>query len=67
MGFEVLLTVDKGIKHQQNIKAVGVAVILMRAKRSGVKQLRPLIPAVIAALQTIQPGEIVEIVAGAGP
>jgi hypothetical protein len=60
-GFEVLVTVDVGIRHQQNLVAAGVAVIVLVAPTTRLAELLPLMPAVCAALATIQPGDVVEI------
>ena len=60
-GFQVLLTVDRGLRHQQNLAAAGVAVILMTAPRNTLAYLLPLVPAVEAALATLRPGDVVEV------
>ena len=60
-GFEVLLTVDKGIRHQQNLRSAGVAVVVMISHGNRFSDLLPLMPKVSMALNTIQPGDIVEI------
>ena len=60
-GFEVLLTVDKGFKYQQNIKTAAVAVVLLRRNKNQLAELMPLLPATLAALGNIQPGDVVEI------
>jgi len=60
-GFTVLLTVDQGIPHQQNLHAAGVAVILLYGVSNQLSDLLPLMPAARAALATIQPGEVAEI------
>ena len=60
-GFAVLATVDQGIPHQQNLRAAGVAVVLMKAAGNGRKALLPLMPSVLAALAAIKPGDVVEI------
>jgi len=60
-GFEVLLTVDQSVPHQQNLAAIGVAVVVMVAPTNRVGDLVPLIPAVEAALIRIQPGDAVEV------
>jgi hypothetical protein len=60
-GFEVLLTVDQGVRHQQNLRAAGVAVVILVAPSNDVADLRPLVPGVLAALATVQPGEAVEV------
>ena len=60
-GYEVLLTVDQGIRHQQNLQAAGVAVVVMVGSSNRFADLAPLIPAVLTALSTIQPGDVVEV------
>lgn len=60
-GFEALLTVDQGIRHQQNLRAAGVAVIVMVGASSQLADLLPLVPGVLAALASVQPGDAVEV------
>ena len=60
-GFEVLLTVDQGIRHQQNLQAAGVAVLVMIGVSSQLEDLLPLVPGVLAALAMVRPGDAVEV------
>ncbi len=60
-GFEVLLTVDQNFRHQQNLSASGVAVVVMVAPSNRLADLVPLIPGVEAALSSIQAGDAVEV------
>lgn len=60
-GIDVLLTVDRNLRYQQNIIAAGVAVIVLIAGGNRIKELAPLAPATLAALTTIKPGDVVEI------
>ena len=62
-GFEVLLTVDQSIRHQQNLQAAGIAVLVLIAVSNRLADLAPLMPSVIAAFGSIKPGEVVEIAA----
>ena len=59
--FEVLLTVDQGVRHQQNLRAAGVAVVVMVAASNDIADLVPLVPGVLAALTAVQPGDAVEV------
>src|SRR5437660_3862742 len=59
--FEVLLTVDQNLRHQQNLATSGVAVVAMVAASNRLAHLVPLIPRVEAALKGIQPGDAVEV------
>lgn len=56
-GFEALITVDRGLSFQQNLQASGVSVILMSARRNSRDHLLPLVPALLAALSKVKPGE----------
>ena len=60
-GFEVLVTVDRNLPYQQNLKAASLAVIVLVASSNRVSDLKPLMPSVLNALSTIQPGQLVEI------
>ena len=65
-GFEVLLTVDQGVQHQQNLRAAGVAVVVMVAPSNDINDLLPLVLGVLTALASVRPGDAVE-VRSAGP
>jgi hypothetical protein len=60
-GFEVLLTVDQGVKYQQNLRAAGVAIVVMASPSNDIADLLPLVPGVLAALATVKPGDAVEV------
>jgi hypothetical protein len=59
--FDVFLTVDRGLGHQQNLGRIGIAAIMLISPSNRYEDLRPLIPAVLAALETIKSGELVRI------
>ncbi len=60
-GFEVLVTVDQSLRHQQNLAAAGVAVVVIIAVSNRYPDLAPYAPAVLAALAGIKPGDVVEV------
>ena len=60
-GFDVLLTVDQNLKHQQNMSAAGISLIVLIALKNRIQDLLPLVPSTLTALSTIQPGDVVEI------
>ena len=60
-GFQVPLTVDRNLRHQQNLTNAGIAVIVMVSAGSKAPDLIPLMPGVLAALDVIQPGDVVEV------
>ena len=61
-GFKVLLTVDQNLRYQQNLVASGVAVVVLVAPSNRLERLVPLIPSTLIALESIRPGDVVEIV-----
>ncbi|HTU23537.1 MAG TPA: hypothetical protein VMG10_36210 [Gemmataceae bacterium] len=62
-GLEVLVTVDQNIRHQQNLQAAGVAVVVLVASSNRLADLVPLVPSALASLGSIKPGDVVEITA----
>ena len=56
--FEVFLTVDRNLEHQQNLGRFDIAVVAIRAVSSDVDDLRPLMPQVLAVLAGVKPGTI---------
>ena len=59
--FDVLLSTDKGIPHQQNLSRFDLAVVLLRAKSNAYEDLAPLMDEVEAKFATIEPGTVVRI------
>ena len=59
--FEVFITIDSHLVHQQNLTNLQVAVVVLRAKSNKFEDVEPLIPGILRALQTIKPGQIVKI------
>ncbi len=59
--FDVFLTVDQGIEYQQNLTARRIAIVIFRARSNRLKDLLPLLPACLASILSIQPGQIVRI------
>jgi len=61
--FDVLVTTDKSIPHQQNLAERPVAVIVLRAESNRLADLRPLVPELRATLDQAKPGQFYEVVA----
>jgi predicted nuclease of predicted toxin-antitoxin system len=59
--FAVFLTVDKNLKHQQNLGTIQVAVVILDTIMNTLDALLPLAPIVESVLPTLRPGQIVEI------
>lgn len=48
--FDALITVDRGIEHQQNLEALPIPVVIMLAARNRLTELQPLVPALVDLL-----------------
>jgi hypothetical protein len=59
--FEALVTVDKRLPEQQHIKDRPFGVIVLRAKSNRLSDLLPLVPGLLAALSTLEPGAVNEV------
>jgi hypothetical protein len=55
------ITVDRNIPYQQSIADLPIAVLILAARRNSYAHLKPLLSRALAALETITPGEVVEI------
>ena len=59
--FGALLTADQNLEHQQNPETLPIAVVVLVAPTNRIESLRPLIPALLRTLQTLQPRQLVRI------
>jgi hypothetical protein len=57
-GYEVLLTMDGNLPHQQDLTVHGIAVIALRAPTNRLADTAPLMPAVLACLPTAGTGKV---------
>ena len=60
-GFDVLVTADQNIEYQQNLDTVGVGIIVLAAVTNRIEDLLPLVPALLAALLTVGPGDVLTV------
>ena len=60
-GFEVIVTVDRGLPHQHHWPAANLAAIVLVAAGNRMADLLPLMPSALAALASIRPGDAVEV------
>lgn len=56
--FDVLLTMDTNIYHQQKVGQFDIAVIVLRAYNNKYETLRPMMPDVLSQLEAIEPGKV---------
>lgn len=54
--FDVLLTIDRGIEYQQNLKGMELRLVVLSAVSNDIDDLLPLVPGMNAALTEAAPG-----------
>ena len=59
--FDVLITADANLYHQNKVSQFNLAVVVLRSYRNAYEFLLATIPNAVAALRTIEPGQIVYI------
>ncbi len=59
--FDVLVTMDANMSHQQNLKLFDIAVVVLRAKSKNLADLEALMPQVNELLPRLRPGKAVEV------
>jgi len=60
-GFDLFLTLDKGIQYQQNLAGRSIATLIVRAKSNRLQDLVPHMDACLAVLRSIRRGEVVRV------
>lgn len=59
--FDVLVTIDKNIRYQQNMTGRNIAILIMRPASNDLDDIRPLVPSALIALQSLKPGQVFEV------
>jgi hypothetical protein len=54
--FDVFVTVDRKLPSQQNLSALAIAVVVLRARTNRLADLRPLVPNLLLVLPGVKPG-----------
>jgi predicted nuclease of predicted toxin-antitoxin system len=58
-GFEVLVTTDRNLRHQQNLRTRSIAIVVLRT--TSWPRIQREIPAVVHAINSTVPGTCVEV------
>ena len=61
--FDALVTMDRGIPHQQNLAGVDLVIVLLEARSNRLAVLTPLVAGVEAGLSKARPGEVIRVTA----
>lgn len=59
--FDVLLSADQGIAHQQNLTSVSLGIVVLAGRTNKLEDLLPLIPQVREAIDRVSPGKVIEV------
>ena len=60
-GFQLFVTLDKGIRYQQNLAGRNIAILIIRTRSNRLIDLLPHADACLAALSAARAGEVVVI------
>ncbi|NQW04367.1 MAG: hypothetical protein HQ485_10105 [Acidobacteria bacterium] len=58
---DAFITMDRNLRHQQNLAALPFGVVLIIARSNRIQDLLPLTSAVIDALEKIRPGQLQQV------
>ena len=59
--FDVLLTMDRGMTHQQNLSGIDLCLVVLAAVSNDIDDLLPLAPGINAALREAAPGRVLRV------
>src|ERR1700709_1850961 len=59
--FDAFVTVDQNLPHQQNLRTLGIGIIVLVARTNKLHDLHPLVPSLRKILGELQPGELIRI------
>lgn len=54
-GFDAFITKDLGVPYQQNVGQLPCAVVVLQAQSNSMKDIQPLVSALLLALATLKP------------
>ena len=57
--FDALITMDKGIEHQQNLREYAIGVVLISAKSNRLQDIQPIMLRVNQILRILEPGQVI--------
>lgn len=60
--FDMFITTDQGIPHQQNLGLYDIGVLLLEAVSNRIEDLAPLVPKVKERLSVVKPGVVIRVV-----
>jgi hypothetical protein len=59
--FDVLVTADRNLEHQQNLRTLPVSVVVLVAPTNRIESLAPLVPELLEVLEALAPRRLIRI------
>lgn len=59
--FDVLVTLDRNLPHQQSLKGTGIAVLVIKTRSSKLSDLEPIVDEVLQALRACAPETVTRV------
>ena len=59
--FDVFVTADQNLQHQQNVRGYNIAIVVLLADANRFENLKPLIPKVCSMIPYLKRGEVVQV------
>jgi hypothetical protein len=56
--FDAFITIDKNLPAQQKATDPSFGVVVLRARSNKLEDLKPLVPLILAALDSLRPGQV---------
>jgi hypothetical protein len=56
--FDVFITVDQSLPHQQNLKRVKLALLILKTRSNKLEDIVPHLPEILISLRQIKPGQV---------
>ncbi|MGH9719925.1 MAG: DUF5615 family PIN-like protein [Bryobacteraceae bacterium] len=61
--FDVLLTLDRGFEFQHNLKKLTFGIVIVHPRRNRREDYEPMAEALLLAVQTVRPGQVLHLYA----
>lgn len=58
---DVLVTIDRGFEHEQNLKKLSFGIVIVHVSRNRMEYYRPLFSELLDAVERIKPGEVIHV------
>ncbi len=59
--FDIFITLDSNLVHQQNLGEIDLCIITLHAMNSRYETLQPLVPEILKAISNAEPGAVVHL------